>query len=250
MKRKKKQTRPGAKAHGFRKHLFSGLAILVPLGVTALVAKIVIEGVSGVLLPILNLIFEKVPDFVLVPVSILVFVVVVWLVGLMASYVIGRRIIGLGEAFISRVPLVKTVYTSSKQVVDLLVRDEGEAFDYVVLVDYPCPGLKAMGFVTGQVLGPDAAVFLKVFIPTTPNPTSGYLELVPPAKAVRLAISVEDAVKLIMSGGILAPDVLRARSVEEPEEETEKKASKLQNGPRNPSARRAGSGRRSKDTRT
>jgi uncharacterized membrane protein len=212
MAKKKHRSARRKPAHWLRRHFISGLVVIVPLGITVMVIRFALEWMSGLLLPALRLVFDRVPSALLLPLSILGFVFGLWLIGFMASRVIGRRVIGWGEYWIARLPLVKSVYTTSKQVVDLVIMDDASAMREVVMIEYPHPGLRALGFVSGRIIGVDGAEYYKVFVPTTPNPTSGFLQIVPLDKAVRLDISIEDAVKFIMSGGILGPPALTERS--------------------------------------
>jgi uncharacterized membrane protein len=109
------------------------------------------------------------------------------------------------------VPVVRTVYASTKGVLEAVSRDQGEAFTRVVLVEYPKSNLFALGFVTRGVrweaIDPRTADMLIVFVPTTPNPTSGFLLLVPRAEAIPLPISVEEGIRMVISGGILLPEI-------------------------------------------
>jgi uncharacterized membrane protein len=119
--------------------------------------------------------------------------------------VVGRRILGLGERLVLRLPFVKMIYSTSKQVVAAFQGQQRRAFKSVVFIEFPRPGMKAVGFVTGQVRLEDGTAWETVFVPTTPNPTTGFLQLVPAGTAVQTGYTVEEGVKMIMSLGALTP---------------------------------------------
>jgi uncharacterized membrane protein len=114
--------------------------------------------------------------------------------------------IGLFETLVMKIPLVKSIYSASKQVVDSISMPSNSAFKAVVLVEWPKPGMYAVGFLTGNMAGPKGNNLYKVFIPTTPNPTSGFLNLLSPEDVIITTMKTEDAFKMIMSGGIISPE--------------------------------------------
>ena len=118
---------------------------------------------------------------------------------------IGRKAIAMGERLVEMIPVAKTVYSASKQVIQLISRDTEETPRTTALVDFPAPGIKAFGFVTGRIRMPDGRLWIKVFIPTTPNPTTGFLQIVPEERCTLLDMSTEDTFGVIMSAGVLAP---------------------------------------------
>lgn len=202
--------------HHFRNRLLSGLLVLVPLGITLLVLSLLLKATVGGLVAILDLFLPPVvPQIAIVAVSLALLVVILYLVGTLASFVVGRKLIDLGEKIVEQIPIAKTVYATSKQVIELLRGEAGAAGREVALIEFPGPGLKVLGFVTGRVVMADGAPCYTVFVPTTPNPTSGFLEFVPAEKVEILPISVEEAVKLIMSGGVLAPTAFPPRTPSE-----------------------------------
>lgn len=192
-----------------RDYMLRGLLVIVPLGVTAYVLYFCYSITAGYLVPIIQEYFFLVPDYAVVPLSVALFLALLYVVGVVAAAVVGRRLIALAEAVIRHIPLVKTVYGASKQVVDVLSTQSADAeYQAAVVVDFPSPGLKSLGFVTGTIMVEDDREYYKIFIPTTPNPTSGYFELVPPEGVTPSSFSVEDAVKTVISAGILAPETL------------------------------------------
>lgn len=209
--RKKKSLRARFRSV-IRRRLVSGLLVVVPLGLTAFIVQFLYDLTAGRLSPVIRPLFNPLPDYVIPGVSILFMVVVLYGVGLVASVVLGKQLIGLVEAILRRIPLVKTVYGASKQVVETLSFQDGSSnFESVVVVDFPKPGMKSIAFVTGRVTLEDVIdgsiqEHYRVFVPTTPNPTSGYFELVPADAVENPGISVEEAVKMVMSGGLVTPD--------------------------------------------
>jgi len=136
-------------------------------------------------------------------------VAVVLLVGLLARNFIGRQLVQWWEAFLRRIPVVSSIYTSVKQVSDTLFSPSGQAFRKAVLVEFPNKGCWTVAFVVGtpgeeltRTLSPE---HLTVYVPTAPNPTSGYVLILPPAAVVDLDISVDDALKFVVSMGVVSP---------------------------------------------
>ncbi len=205
-----------------RRRLVSGLLVVIPLGLTAFILRFLYDLTAGRLTPAIRRLFGPLPDYVFPVVSILVLLGVLYAIGLIAGAVLGRKLIGLAEAILQRIPLVKTVYGASKQVVQTLsFKDAGSNFESVVVVDFPRPGMKAIAFVTGRMLieaAHDASVreHYRIFVPTTPNPTSGYFEIVSTDAVENPGMSVEEAVKMVMSGGLLTPDTIDFRSAAPP----------------------------------
>ncbi|MEK9853347.1 MAG: DUF502 domain-containing protein, partial [Rhodobiaceae bacterium] len=136
-------------------------------------------------------------------------VVLITVIGAVAAGLLGRWIIKLGESILNRMPVVRSIYGASKQILETVISTQSDAFREVVLVEYPRKGLWVIGFVTG---GTKAEVarrididMVNVFVPTTPNPTSGFLLFCPRKDVIFMDMSVEDAVKLVVSGGIVTP---------------------------------------------
>jgi uncharacterized membrane protein len=128
------------------------------------------------------------------------------------THFLGRRFIKMGENLMLKLPIVKSVYSASKQVMDTFSNSTKAAFTATVLVSFPHPGARALGFVTGTILDPDGRKLYRIFVATTPNPTSGFLILLPEEDVTFTDISVEDGIKMIVSGGMLAPKQYEKRS--------------------------------------
>ncbi|MHC4253264.1 MAG: DUF502 domain-containing protein [Planctomycetota bacterium] len=141
--------------------------------------------------------------------GLLVLLAAIYIVGLLTRSFLGRLVVRLGEGIVRRLPLIGNVYTGTKQILEPILTGGGEHFRHAVVLEYPRRGIYAIGFVTspsqGEVkdIAPDEMI--NIFLPTTPNPTSGFMLVVPKKDLTYLNMSVEDAVKLIISGGIVAP---------------------------------------------
>jgi uncharacterized membrane protein len=138
------------------------------------------------------------------------------IIGLMARNIAGRWLLDFGERFLQAIPLAGSVYKTLKQILETLLSDSKSKFRRVVLVEYPRKGVWTMGFVTGKI-SPQLQTHLQeevisVFIPTTPNPTSGWYTVVPQQEAIDIDISIEDAFKILISGGIVSPEMPGVKS--------------------------------------
>jgi len=206
--------------HAARKRLLSGLLLFVPFAVTVLVLSWLFRFLARLLGPVVRAavaklgqipLFAHVPDIYVTIVvsagSLLVAILLLYVLGFVGQIVIGRRIIALGEKIMLQIPLARNVYSASKQVVEALSFTNRAAFKSVVLVEFPRPGLKAVGFLTGRLEDRQGRKYFKVFIPTTPNPTTGFFEIVPAEEVVETDLTIEDAFKAIISGGLVPIDV-------------------------------------------
>lgn len=201
-----------------RRYLVTGLLILLPLVVTLAVVKVSVDFVNrtvGTWLPrLIEIMFfeegEKLPALMYRYFQVTGYVVVLAFVictGMIASWAIGRRFIGVAENIMARIPFISRVYLAVRQIRDALVHRKGTVFLYPVLVEYPRKNVYVIGFVTAEgcqtVIEGD---YVGVFVPTTPNPTSGYLIFIPRAEVVRVDMTIEDAMKLIISGAAYLPE--------------------------------------------
>jgi uncharacterized membrane protein len=194
-----------------RRLLVTGLLILAPVALTVFVLVQLFQWMDGIFAPlidrILAAIFERpvhVPGL-----GLLLTLLVVLLLGWLSTRVAGRRLLRWMEGLIRRVPVAKSIYGATKGILEAVSQDQTEAFKRVVLVEYPKANLFAIGFVTAGTrwgaVHERLADLLLVFVPTTPNPTSGFLLLVPRQEAIELPITVEEGVRMVISGGILQP---------------------------------------------
>lgn len=200
--------------------LIAGLLILVPAALTVYVLIGLFRLMDGFFGPLVNRAIRVFFPNAHVPgLGLVMTLLVVLLLGWLSNLVMGRRLIAGFEHLIQRVPVVRTIYASTKGVLEAVSRDRADAFTRVVMIEYPKQNIFALGFVTRgarwEAIDPRTRDVLLVFLPTTPNPTSGFLLLVPRSEAVTLPISVEEGIRMVISAGILLPEIpeLRARPV-------------------------------------
>jgi len=193
-------------AQRFRRRLASGLVVLVPIVVTIAVLRFLFGLTSGIFLPFVDPAAVDWPPWARALLSIGILIVVVYLLGAFAANFVGRKVISLGESLVLRVPIVKVVYSATKQVAAAFEKRESRAFKSVVYVEFPHPGMRALGFVTGKTRDTDGGVWNTVFIPTTPNITTGYLQVVPEGDLISTGFNIEEGIKMVMSLGVLVPD--------------------------------------------
>lgn len=190
-----------------KRFFIAGLLIWVPLGVTYWVITTVVSALDQVLPPEFqprSLFGVDIPGF-----GVFVVVVVVFLTGFFAANLLGRRLVEAWESLLARIPLVRSIYSSVKQVSDTILAPNGQAFRQAVLVQYPRPGAWTIAFVTGtpsqEIASLLAEPCVSVYVPTTPNPTSGFFLMIPKADLVPLSIGVDAALKYVVSMGTVPP---------------------------------------------
>ena len=194
-----------------RKYLIAGLLVWLHLAATVVVIKLLIDLLDKTILLFPpewrpeTLFGFSIPGFgILVGVSILI------LTGVFAANLFGRKLVGFWEAILGRIPLVRTIYTSVKQVLETLFTSKSESFRRVVLIEYPRKGIWSLGFQTNEALAAAREAsgknLVSVFVPTTPNPTSGFIIMLPSEDITQLDISVEDGFKFIISMGVIVPE--------------------------------------------
>lgn len=190
-----------------RTRIITGVVVLVPLVVTFLALRLVFQWLDGLAQPVIKRVLGSTDD---IPgLGIVLTFIVVWLTGLIGSNVMGRRVIGHGDELIARIPLIGSIYTPVKQFINTIAApNPRENFGKVVLAEYPADGRWILGFATGEVTLPDEAPGRCVFVPTSPNPATGWMVILPDEKVVDTRLSVEEAMRLIVSGGIVVPESL------------------------------------------
>lgn len=194
----------------FRRYMVAGVVTLFPLIVTGLFVWW-LDGKAALLedwAQAQGLQTPDIPGGRLVA-SLLLTMVIVYTVGILTSNFIGKKFVEMGEAVINHVPIVKSIYTSVKQIADSVSMSRKGLFQRVILFEYPKKDVWTIGFVTGLARGevqrrvPEKRL-INIFVPTTPNPTSGYLLMVPEENLTDTSLSVEEAMRIIVSGGIAA----------------------------------------------
>jgi uncharacterized membrane protein len=196
--------------------LIAGLLVVIPLATTIWLSYVIANWVINFLTQIpkqLNPFDGLDPlltNFLNVFVGLAVPLALILLIGLMARNIVGRWLLELGERIVQAIPLAGSIYKTLKQILETLFQDSKTKFRRVVMVEYPRQGVWSIGFVTGKVSSLIQSrlekSMLNVFIPTTPNPTSGWYAIVPEDEVVNLPISIEDAFKILISGGIVSPN--------------------------------------------
>lgn len=195
---------------GMKKYFITGLLIWVPLAITAWVLALIVRTMDQTLLLLPEAIRPEHLLGVYVPgIGVIATLLVVFLTGLVTANIIGQRLLRFWEGVLSRIPVVKSVYYSVKQVSDTLFSTSGEAFRKALLVQYPREGIWTIAFQTGQP-GGDVVNYLdgeyvSIYVPTTPNPTSGFFLMLPRKDVIELDMSVDEALKYIISMGVVAP---------------------------------------------
>ena len=194
-----------------RSWFFTGILVMTPLILTIYVVWAFITFVDNLVVPLVPI--EYRPSYYL-PFSIpglgliIVFLFTTF-VGILATGLFGRTLIRLWENILNRMPVVRSVYSAIKQILETVMATQSEAFRQAVLVEYPRKDIWAIGFVTGSTKGEVSEnvnkKMVNVFMPTTPNPTSGFLLFFPEKDLIFLEMSVEDALKLVVSGGMVVP---------------------------------------------
>jgi uncharacterized membrane protein len=189
-----------------RTRMTSGLVVLVPVVVTLFVLRLMFGFTAGILLPIIDPAVEDWPVLLRAGLSLAMLLILIYVLGEVATNLVGRRILQLGDNILLKVPFVKVVYGAAKQVVAAFQGQRSRAFKAVVFVEFPRPGMRAVGFVTGSLKKPDGSVWNTVFVPTTPNPTTGFLQIIPRDDVIQTDFTVEEGIKMIMSLGVLVPE--------------------------------------------
>lgn len=201
----------------FQRTMVAGILVMLPIGITALVLTFIFD----LLNPILQRYTDLVPGPDVQGTGIIALLILIYLVGLVAAFVIGRRLIDIAHRVMELIPFVKGIYSTTRTAVQLLGgnldADERDKYTGVVLVEFPRRGIHSIGLVTSRMDNPDGGEFLSVYIPTTPIPSSGFLVIVPESDVITTDISVEDAMSVVVSGGILMRRVFERSVFEETE---------------------------------
>jgi uncharacterized membrane protein len=184
-----------------RRHLTAGLLVLVPVIVTAAVVSFLWGLIDGWTRPLTRHLFGR----ELPGVGIVLTAVFVYVVGLLSTNFIGKKFLEVFDRLLENLPLVKSVYSASKQLVDAVSPKGRRSFRRVVLVEFPKKGTFALGFVTGGGLGVLGQGMASVYVPTAINPTSGFVVFVPESEVLDPGLTVEEGIKLVVSGGVVGP---------------------------------------------
>jgi uncharacterized membrane protein len=201
-----------------RKYFISGLLVWLPIWVTVLVIKFFVDILNKSLLLLPK---QYQPEVLLgfnVPgMGVIITLFVIFLTGVLVANFVGRRLVAMGDAIMGRIPLVRSIYTGVKQVTQTLFSPGGQSFRKVLLVEYPCAGVWSLAFQTGEVAKEiesslHAEPMVCYFIPTTPNPTSGFLMMAPRSRVIELDMGVDQALKFVISLGVVQPEITMTSS--------------------------------------
>lgn len=207
-----------------RGNFLAGLAVIAPGVLTIWLVWNVITWIDGLILPLIPRRFH--PETVLgwdIPgVGVVIFVVFTLVMGYFTKGLIGRTLVNWGERIVEAMPVIRSIYNAVKQIADTILSRQAPTFDRACLVQYPRPGIWAMAFISTTTRGEvgeqlaDNGEMISIFLPTTPNPTSGFLLFVPRRDVIELDMQIEDAAKLVISAGLVYPDSRKVRGAKPP----------------------------------
>jgi uncharacterized membrane protein len=180
-----------------RDHLVAGVLVVVPIGATILILKWLFEQVDDILQPLIRTFMGR-PVYGL---GFAITLLIIYLSGVAVTQFGGRRLVLFAESLLSRVPVVRPMYYGIKQILESFAAPRDTGFMQVVLVEFPRKGLRTLGFITNEEFDSTGQKLLNIFIPTAPNPTSGFLEIMREEEVLRTDIPVDEALKMIVSAG-------------------------------------------------
>ena len=187
----------------FKRITFAGLFAIVPLALTFYIIKTIIVFLDQLTAPIMARINLEIPGFGLILTLLIIFAL-----GVFVTNVLGRRLFSWGERLISSIPLVKNIYNTLKQITNAFSgATKTENYQRVIYIQYPRKELWTISFVTGDSVDKSGEEYYHVFVPTTPNPTSGVFIIIPKKDAIEADLTVEEGLKAVISGGLLAPKI-------------------------------------------
>jgi uncharacterized membrane protein len=194
-----------------RAYFLAGVLVTAPISITIYLAWLIVSFIDGTITPLIPDRYnpETYLPFALPGIGVVILLVMLTLIGALTAGFVGRTIMKVYESLLARMPVFRSVYSAIKQIIETVLAQQSSAFRQAVLVEYPRPGLWAIAFITGRTEGEVQNLTLEetinVFLPTTPNPTSGFLLFVPKKDVIPLSMTVEEAIKMVISGGIVTP---------------------------------------------
>ncbi len=184
-----------------RRQFLMGILVVVPVVATILILVWIFTNIDSILQPVISSVWGRtVPG-----VGFGIMIILVYLAGVIASNIGGRRLIHFGESLLKKMPVVRPIYTVIKQTLDIFSTTGKTGFQQVALVEFPRKGTRTIGFITNETLDKSGGKLVYIFIPTAPNPMSGFLQIVREEEVVRTDISVDDALKMVISAGKVLP---------------------------------------------
>lgn len=197
----------------FRRYIIAGLLFWLPIVITYVIIKFLINLLDGTL----DLIPQKYqPDQLLgihIPGLGLVFtIIIIFVTGILVTNFIGHQLLKLWERLVSRIPLIRSIHSAVRQVLHAILQPNGTSFRKVLLVEYPRKGMWSIAFQTSEKFHPGSfnEPMLTIFIPTTPNPTSGFLMVIPKKDTQEIDMTIEDALRMVISLGVVTPEKMQA----------------------------------------
>ncbi len=200
----------------FKNKIVAGLLVVIPIGITLFILRFLFNLADGVLAPYI----KKTSEFFfgqgryLPGLGMVAGILVIYIAGIIGTNVLGNRLVNYGDYLVSRIPLVKSIYSSSKQIINVFSKSGRESFRRAVYVEFPMEGSFSIAFITNSVRAVSGKHYYTVFIPTSPNPTSGYVLILDETRVYPAAFGVEEAMKIIMSGGMVTPEIIRAEKLQ------------------------------------
>ena len=186
---------------GLRRYFLTGLIAMIPIGITVGILAWVFTTIDNILKPVITPIWgHPVPG-----IGFGITILLIFLVGIIASNVVGKRVISYGESLLSKVPLVRPLYAGTKQLLESFSIPQKGGFIQTVLVEFPRKDIWTIGFITNESVTQSGETQLNIFIPTAPNPTSGFLQIVKEEEVIRTDIPIDGALKMIVSAGKVSP---------------------------------------------
>lgn len=197
--------------HRLRNYLIAGILVTAPIGLTIWLSWAFVTWIDDRVMPLVPAVYhpETYLPFTIPGLGLVIVLIGLILIGAFTANLLGRSFLRLSERLLDRMPVIRGIHATIKQVFETVLSHQSDAFRQVVLVEYPRRGIWAIGFLTGETVGEVQNLtkerVLNIFLPTTPNPTSGFLLFVPQEDVIALDMTVEEGIKMVMSGGIVTP---------------------------------------------
>ena len=218
-----------------RNYFLTGFVICAPVTITIYITIAIIRWIDSWVKPYIPYSYN--PDqylpFAIPGIGLIVAIAFITIVGFLTANLIGRSIVSYGEKWLARMPIVRNVYSALKQIFETILTNNSKSFQKVVLIEYPRKGLWAIAFVAADTMGEvknnlnkKTSKTISVFLPTTPNPTSGFLLFVPEKDVIYLDMNVEEAAKLVISAGLVVPDPKKSKKQKDKSQKKDQKNKK------------------------
>ena len=192
----------------FKQNILAGLAAIIPVALTLVIVHWLFKFFASPMAPLVGkwVKDERIPSFIPELIGFLMTIIIIYFLGVAVRNILGRRLWSLLEEFIHRIPIVNSIYKTFSQIASTISAPQAQAFQKVVFIEYPRKGLWTVAMVTGSSLSANGELFYHLFVPTTPNPTSGFMIIIAQQDAIETRLSVEDGLRMVISGGVVAPE--------------------------------------------